>query len=154
MWTHCNNNWSGTQIYILFILSAYNLEQICLLHCTHVLLHFYCSLHSDTTLWYIKSPKNLKQVLYTLLPNMCQKEICSPNAIYSTYENQFICTYETTMSLYIPHMNVMQSTLSPGPLLYIHWNMPWYKYPHANNKYAHQMPYICHICQFLKNTKY
>ena len=30
---------------------------------------------------------------------------------YSTYANNFMCTYETTMSVCIPHMNSLQSVM-------------------------------------------
>ena len=47
--------------------------------------------------------------------------------VFATHANYFICRYQTTVFLYIPYMNSMQSTIWPQTLLYIHshyWHMP------------------------------
>ena len=38
-----------------------------------------------------------------------------------------MCRYETTISVYVPHMSLLQSTMGPGALIYIishYWHMP------------------------------
>ena len=40
---------------------------------------------------------------------------------YVIYANYFICRYQRTMSVYISHINSMQSTASPQALVYLHF---------------------------------
>ena len=50
------------------------------------------------------------------------KLICPSNATYMQINS---CAHETTMLIYMPHMNSMQSTKLPGVMVYIHyWYMP------------------------------
>ena len=44
---------------------------------------------------------------------------------YVIYANYFMCTYETTMSVSIPHMDSMQSTISPQALVYNFTLLPY-----------------------------
>ena len=46
--------------------------------------------------------------------------------IYATYANYFVCIYETTMSLFIPHMISVQSIMWPGAMVYIHFTLLTY----------------------------
>ena len=60
-------------------------------------------------------------------------KICPSNAMYA---NEFICRYETTMSVYMPHLNSVQSIMLPDVLAYIsyYWyvseqvSLPYYIY--------------------------
>ena len=45
------------------------------------------------------------------------EQICPSNDTYARY---FICRYDTTMSVYLPHKNSMQWTMWPWPLACIH----------------------------------
>ena len=58
---------------------------------------------------------------------MCQQQICPSNVIYA---NKFMCRYQTTMLLYIPHMSSLQSKLSPQALVYIHLTLLAYCHEH------------------------
>ena len=51
------------------------------------------------------------------------------------YIGYFLYRYEATMSLYFPHMNSLQSAMSPQALLCIHFTL-----------LAHVPKQICHIC--------
>ena len=51
---------------------------------------------------------------------MCQQQIGPSNV---TYEKQFTCRYEATMSVYILHIKSLQSTLWPETLVYIHFTL-------------------------------
>ena len=58
---------------------------------------------------------------------------------YATYANYLMCTYEITELVHIPHMNSMQSQMSPQALAYIishYWHMP-------PSKYACHTAYVC-----------
>ena len=58
--------------------------------------------------------------------------------IYTTYANSFMCRYERTMSVYVPHMNSLQSTVWPEACIYIYqyWHMLINKYAcHITNVY-------------------
>ena len=48
---------------------------------------------------------------------MCQQQICPSNARYAKNANYLMCIYQTTMWVYIPHMNSMQSII---------WQKHWY----------------------------
>ena len=79
---------------------------------------FYCSLYIDPTL-HISKKKLL--LLYTmLLSYMCQEQMYPLNATYASY---FMYTYETTMSVYIHHMNSLQPIMWPKALVYINFTL-------------------------------
>ena len=89
--------------------------------------------------------------------------------IYVMYANYFMCRYETTMSVYMPHMNSLHSTIWPGALVYIHFtymktphyctihwksincniHLPCYCKIWATYRYALQMPQISHMPKLL-----
>ena len=83
----------------------------CISHYCHMTLNKYAS--------YIRQVQenHILQLLITItLSYICQKQISSLNA---TYANNFMCRYQTAMSVYMPHMNSMQSTILQV-LVYIH----------------------------------
>ena len=43
--------------------------------------------------------------------------------IYAIYANLFMCRYRTTISVYIPHMNPLQPTISLEALVYLHFTL-------------------------------
>ena len=51
----------------------------------------------------------------------------------SSYINYLMCIYDTTMSVYMPHMNSLLSTLWPEALVYINYISLAY----AQNRYVH-----------------
>ena len=59
------------------------------------------------------------------------------------------CTYETTMSVYMPHMNLMQSKICDQEHRYTHishyWHMPL-------NKYASHITHVCPTVFLLWST--
>ena len=42
---------------------------------------------------------------------------------HTTYANYFMCMYETTMSVYISHMILLQLTVQSGALIYIYFTL-------------------------------
>ena len=68
-------------------------------------LHCYCGLHIDPSLPFRSVKKKSVAPIYHAI---------------ATYTNYFISMYHITMSVYIPHMNLMQSLISPQTLAYIH----------------------------------
>ena len=54
---------------------------------------------------------------------MCQKLKCPSNAIYKPHMPISSYAHETTMSVYMPYMSSMQSTMWPGTLAYIHFTL-------------------------------
>ena len=50
--------------------------------------------------------------------------------MYASYANYFMCRYQTTISVYMPHMNSMQSAVWPRTWLYIHFIL--LAYPSTN----------------------
>ena len=63
------------------------------------------------------------------------------------------CIHETAMSVYMPHMNLLQSTMWPGTLVYIisnYWHMSLNKYAcHSTHIPLHCMPYLPQIFMIL-----
>ena len=55
-----------------------------------------------------------------LLPYMCQKKYV-PQFLHM--QTTFMCRYEVSMSIYMPHMNSMESTMQPRVLVYIHFTL-------------------------------
>ena len=92
--------------------------KICMPHCTYVPLHGYCSLHID--------PKNkTKQQFATLVYHPTATYVLTTDMplkcdIYASF---FMWRYQKTMAVYIPHMNSLQSTLSPQALVYIQFKL-------------------------------
>ena len=60
--------------------------------------------------------------------------------IYAAYTNYFICAYKATMSVYIPHMNSMQTIMRPKALVNIHFNITDIS---SMNKYSPHTACIC-----------
>ena len=114
--------WPGILVYIHFTLLAYAPEQICLLHCIYIPAHYYHNLHTDPTLQHIsKKQQNetiINHVITTYVPTTNMPLKCYTHA---TYENYFMCKYKTTMPIYMPHMNSLQSTIWPGTLVYMYF---------------------------------
>ena len=93
-------------------------------------LHSYHSLHIGPILLHMEVNKN--KLLFTmLLSYMWKQQIFQSNA---TYANQLMCRYQTTMSRHIPHMNSLQSTMSPHAPVYIHFTLPLYSPEQVLNK--------------------
>ena len=99
-----------------FTLFTYVPEYICLPHQT-------CMSHCTSNIVYMKTPhdctcksnkamqcKFIYPAMSIYMPAMNMPLKCH---IYSTYANYFMCTYQTTMSVHIPHISSLQSTLSP-----------------------------------------
>ena len=87
-----------------------------------VALHVYMSHCTTTTVIYIKKPhyctykskknkNNLHQVLHTLLPNMCQKEMCPSSATYMPHIQISLHENMRQICQYISYMNLMQLTV-------------------------------------------
>ena len=70
-----------------------------------------------------KKPRKLQIFTVMLLPYICLQQICPSN---STYANYFMCRYETTMSVYVPHMNSLQSIMLPEALEYVYFTLMVY----------------------------
>ena len=90
--------WPGTLVYLHFTLLAHALN-ICLPHCINI---FHCTA-TIVYIWsHITSHKCLKIITTaTLIYHVIIAFKCH---IYATYANYFLCRYQTTMSVYIPHM--------------------------------------------------
>ena len=80
-----------------------------------------------------------------ILPNMYQKQIYPSNAIYGNY---FMCRYQTPMSVYIPHMNSMQSTMSPQALVYL----PFKLLAYVPEKYSFHITHACSAALIMYST--
>ena len=74
---------------------------------TAIILNGY--IHQNVCL-YLPKYHQLQQLIYILMPNMCQKQIHPSNA---TSANYFMYMYDT----------ILQSTGQPGGLLYIHFTL-------------------------------
>ena len=132
--------WPGTQMYLYFTLLA-NAPPKYACNCAHI-----CS--TALLLWLTYRPyitvhtcpkiNNLQQTLHGLLPNMYQKQIYPSNA---TYANYFMCTYQTTMSAPIPHMNLLHATVWAEALLYLH-NISHYWHMHPKQIC---LPHLIHM---------
>ena len=48
---------------------------------------------------------------------MCHEQIFTSNATDMPHMPIISCPHETTVSVYIPHMNAMKSIMSPGSLV-------------------------------------
>ena len=58
-----------------------------------------------------------------LLPCTCPKLICPSNVTYKPWMPINSSALETTMSVYMPHINSMQSTMIPRTLVYTHFTL-------------------------------
>ena len=85
---------------------------------------------------YLPKYNQLQQLVHILLTNMCQKQV---NLSHATHTRYFMCRYETPMSVYITHMNSLQSIMWPPALVYIHFRL----LACALNKYAWHIKQIC-----------
>ena len=95
-------------------------------HIIHVILHYYCGLHIDPILLDIQVPKK-----FSLL---CYWHICANNK-YAPFKCHICqlghCMIQTTISIYMPHMNSVKSTMLLQAVAHIHshyWHMPLNKY--------------------------
>ena len=109
--------WPGALVYMYPTLLGYAPDQICLPHCTHIPLHFYCSLHIDPKVLHNFHQISIHCNIYLpyYFKNMCQPQICPSNAICPYY---LICIHGGSMPIYIPHMNTVVSSMWQG-VLYI-----------------------------------
>ena len=83
----------------------------CCLHVDPALLHIQVKIHQTAPFFHAINI----HVQKTNMPLRCHK--------YATYANYFMNTYETTMLVYIPHMNSMQSTMSTQAVVYKHFTL-------------------------------
>ena len=63
--------------------------------------------------------------------------------VHATYVNYFMCRCETSMSVYIPHMNWLKSILWPEVLVYIHFTILPYAPEQICLPIAHVCPTAC-----------
>ena len=136
----CNQEHCYTYIIILLTYSPF----IYTCHITHVgptTLKLCSTCRPHSTAHKVKNKKNFIFHFPCFNHIMCEQEICLSNAIYMQHIPITSCTYETTMSVYRPHMNSVQLIMWPGALVYIsqYCLMPL-------NKYA------CHIAQLCPTT--
>ena len=74
--------------------------------------------------------------------------------ILATYASDFMCTYETMISVHISHINSMQSITWPEALVYIHshyWHMPLNK---CVCHIAHSMSHYTSTLAYIQNPHY
>ena len=57
---------------------------------------------------------------------MCHEQIFTSNATDMPHMPIISCPHETTVSVYIPHMNAMKSIMSPGALIYYNFSLLTY----------------------------
>ena len=132
--TAINNVTRNIVIYTFHTIGIYSWTSMPTTLHTYVPLHCYYSLHRPNITAYT-STKNATFIIHAI-------------AIYTVYANNkynsqmphitsyFMCKYETTMSVCMPHINSLQSTIWPDALVYIHFTLLAY----APNKYK----YTCH----------
>ena len=77
---------------------------------------------------------SLKKYCNSYLPCSCCIYANKNNAlkchIYASHANYFMCISETTMSVYMLHINSLQSTMWPGTLVYIYFTLLAYAPKH------------------------
>ena len=103
--------WSGSMVPIHFTLLAYGPEQIYLPH--YIIGH--------------TSPKKNCNFYLSCYCHICATNMPVKCHIYATCANYFMCIHHTTVSVYMLHMNSMQSTVWLQALISIHshyWHMP------------------------------
>ena len=69
---------------------------------------------------YVPKHNKLQYLVHILLSCTCQKQICPSNA---TYANYLMCRYEITIILYMPNMNLLQSTMWLRTLVHIQFTL-------------------------------
>ena len=132
---------------------------------------YFWSLRPLTPGWVSKQQKPAT-FNYHAITTHVSSTLCPSKVMYTNY---FICRYETTMSVYIPHMNSMQSIMWPKALVFIHytllpytseqtclphcrymshctsnvvyiWNQYYCTHPSKSIKCNIYLPYYCKIC--------
>ena len=98
----------------------------------YVPLHYYCSLNIAS-----QKQQTAPLIYHTIIIYVPATNMPLKCHIYSTYANYFMHRYEAAMLKYIPHMNLLQWTMQPEALVYMHstlLNLSWT-----------YMPFILHI---------
>ena len=103
----------------------------------HVPLHYYCGLHINPHYCTHNSKKTICNRYSRLYCKICTRNKYALKCHrYATYANYFMCWYETTISVCIPHVNLLQWTVWPGALLHTHFTLL---------AYAHQQICLSHL---------
>ena len=114
------NRNSGIHTFYIFDISPWRNMHATLCICSTVLLLWSTYRpHSTPCISKIKQ-KNCNSLFTILVPHICWQQIFPWNAIYA---NLFLCRYQTTMAVYIPHMNSLHSTLPPQALVYTQFKL-------------------------------
>ena len=133
-WTHCNQQYQQ-ELWYTYILHYWHMppKQICMTHYIFVPMHCYCILYIDPTLLhiYIKTKQQFAALIYHAMATYMMTTNMPSNA---THANKFTCRYQTTMSVYIPHYNSVQSTLLPQAF-HVIGICPWTYMPGTSDLY-------------------
>ena len=111
--------------------SIHIMKQIWMIHCTY-------ELHSHYARWAYRPNicaqihQNTTNCYFTLYCQIYARNVPLKCYIDATDAKYFMCTYKTTMSVYITHMNLLHSIMwSKALYTYIshYWHMPWINRP-------------------------
>ena len=102
--------------------------------------HYYCILHTDPT-------KQTATLIYHVTAT-CAPKINNIYHVYTTYANKFRCIYQKIMSVYIPHMNSLQATVSSEMPAYLHFTLLAYAPEHI------YLPHHTYMSHCTGNTDY
>ena len=118
IWAHCNWQCDQEHCYNTFHIFGIFPKQICF-HITNVSPTALIMFSSYRT--HINAHTNKKLHTATFIYHAITIHVPTTNMHLKChiYANYYMCTYETTMSVYIVHMNSMQSILWQGALVYM-----------------------------------